>query len=232
MRVRSRRCRRLLLLLVPLLLVPLLVQLVLVLEHSRSQHCCLLVVVLRVHLAAEAQAPPTTPSAADAKGESSAGPHKCSQHLSGAGAAATLPAHQHLPGAAAMLPPLWIPFYRAHLSVRGMQPSQQGTHQTRAILMYSLRRQCNNSCLRSKHVKKTINDQVQHFGHGSRTRRLKGGLKATSPWFSPEQIFRDVPCKPQVLAHRVYMCVPEYICPAIGLPDCPLCGDNKEVRVP
>ena len=81
----------------------------------------------------------------------------------------------------------------------------------------------------TRHIKRTINSQVQHFGHGSRTRKLTGKLKVTSPWFRPDEIFPTVPNRQQILAGRVYMCVPEYLCPAIGLPDCPHCEKNDQV---
>lgn len=82
----------------------------------------------------------------------------------------------------------------------------------------------------TQQVKNMVNSQVRHFGYGSKKRKLKGKLKVKSQWFRLDDIFSSVPNKRDVLAHRVYLCVPEYLWPAIGMPPCPTCGKTNQVR--
>ena len=110
-----------------------------------------------------AQAPPTPSSAGAADASSSAAPGTQVQPTSVGGCSE----------AAALVDPASFGSWDAHNSTRDAaapgDPDIQ--HEETVQQVFTWR------------VKQAINDQVQHFGHGSKTRRLEGELKATSPWF-------------------------------------------------
>eukprot|EP00904_Undaria_pinnatifida_P001999 jgi/Undpi1/117/HiC_scaffold_1.g00117.m1 len=63
------------------------------------------------------------------------------------------------------------------------------------------------------------------FGSWDADNSTRDGAAPGDPDVQHEETVQQL----EALAKRVYMCVPEYICPAVGLPDCPHCEDNEQV---
>ena len=74
------------------------------------------------------------------------------------------------------------------------------------------------------YVKKIVNHQVKRFSHGSSHIKQMGRLQLDSPWVCPLKSFDTVPGKDRALAQRVFVMVPGFFLPSIGMPACPCCG--------
>ena len=79
------------------------------------------------------------------------------------------------------------------------------------------------------YVNKIVNHQVKHFSHDSRHIKQMGKLQLDSPWVCPRKSFDTVPEEDRALAQNVFVMVPEFFLPSIGMPACPCCGKNDNV---